>query len=182
MKALLLLLPLIGIVTCKTISDKIKDNSHWKNLATFTVDNSDIEVSKYQSTLTGSWSKISIIQYHQNISFIHCFKTSLIHISWKTFMAFICFKVWQLLWPRQKLLLSMDIFVCPPRPRIMMVYLTFWNIWFSLAVKTTLTRKPWITLPTDAWPREQMLGPALITLVTLSILLAHQGRNGITCR
>ena len=31
----------------------IKDNSHWKELANFTVDNSDINVSKYKSSLTG---------------------------------------------------------------------------------------------------------------------------------
>ena len=30
-----------------------EDNSHWKNLANFTVDNSDTVFSKYESSLTG---------------------------------------------------------------------------------------------------------------------------------
>ena len=40
---------------------KIKDNSHWQQLANFTIADSDIEVSKYKSERTGKSDFISSV-------------------------------------------------------------------------------------------------------------------------
>ena len=48
------LLSVFALVQSKTINKTIiTDNSHWQELANFTVDNSEIDVSKYKSSLTG---------------------------------------------------------------------------------------------------------------------------------
>ena len=50
----LALVPLLALCEAKSINQNIiQDNSHWNQLANFTVDNSDIDVSKYKSSLTG---------------------------------------------------------------------------------------------------------------------------------
>ena len=53
---LLILAAGTGHVYPKSINQNIiQDNSHWLELANFTVDNSDINVSKFQSKLTGTF-------------------------------------------------------------------------------------------------------------------------------
>ena len=48
------LLSVLAFVQTKSINETIIiDNSHWQELANFTVDNSEINVSKYKSSLTG---------------------------------------------------------------------------------------------------------------------------------
>ena len=48
------LLSVLAFVQTKSINETIiTDNSHWQELANFTVDNSEIDVSKYKSSLTG---------------------------------------------------------------------------------------------------------------------------------
>ena len=48
------LMSVLAFVQTKSINETIIiDNSHWQELANFTVDNSEINVSKYKSSLTG---------------------------------------------------------------------------------------------------------------------------------
>ena len=49
----LVLTPILSTTASPIQDNQIKDNSHWKKLAEFTVRDSDIEVSKYKSEATG---------------------------------------------------------------------------------------------------------------------------------
>ena len=53
MRGLILLLTLFSYLHAKSLKEKIPDNSHWEKQASFLVDNSEIDVSKYKSSLTG---------------------------------------------------------------------------------------------------------------------------------
>ena len=50
---LLLLVTLAAIRASPLNEPLIKDNSHWQKLANFTIDDSEIELSKYISSKTG---------------------------------------------------------------------------------------------------------------------------------
>ena len=51
----LVLTPILTTRASPLLETQIRDNSHWKKLAEFTVRDSDIEVSKYQSGATGQF-------------------------------------------------------------------------------------------------------------------------------
>ena len=51
----LVLTPILTTRTSPLLETQIRDNSHWNKLAEFTVRDSDIEVSKYQSGVTGQF-------------------------------------------------------------------------------------------------------------------------------
>jgi len=53
MHHILLTLLLAVLTSARVAKHRITDNSHWEEVAAFTVPNSDIEVAKYQSKLTG---------------------------------------------------------------------------------------------------------------------------------
>ena len=56
------LLSVLAFVQTKSINETIIiDNSHWQELANFTVDNSEINVSKYKSSLTGKKEAFSLL-------------------------------------------------------------------------------------------------------------------------
>ena len=57
MRGLILLLTLFSYLNAKSLKEKIPDNSHWEKLASFRVDNSEIDVSKYKSSMTGTKKK-----------------------------------------------------------------------------------------------------------------------------
>ena len=51
---LLLLLVTLAAIRASPLNEPlIKDNSHWQKLANFTIDDSEIELSKYISSKTG---------------------------------------------------------------------------------------------------------------------------------
>ena len=52
----LVLTPIITTMASPVQEHQLKDNTHWKKLAEFTVRDSDIEVSKYKSGATGEFS------------------------------------------------------------------------------------------------------------------------------
>ena len=52
--SLLLLLVTLAAIRASPLNEPlIKDNSHWQKLANFTIDDSEIELSKYISSKTG---------------------------------------------------------------------------------------------------------------------------------
>ena len=52
--SLLLLLVTLAAIRASPLNEPLnKDNSHWQKLANFTIDDSEIELSKYISSKTG---------------------------------------------------------------------------------------------------------------------------------